>query len=74
MLKKQENITFMTLFIKSFSLALFKFPILNSTYDESKQFEYITHNDHNISIALDSPRGLVVPNIKKVQNLSISAV
>lgn len=33
LLKKEKSITFMTLLIKSFSLALTKFPILNSTYD-----------------------------------------
>lgn len=35
-LKKEKNITYMTLLIKSFSLALTKYPILNSTYDPSK--------------------------------------
>ncbi|CAD8070336.1 unnamed protein product [Paramecium sonneborni] len=73
-LKKQSNITFMTLFIKSFSLALHQFPILNSTYDSNAPFQFVTHQDHNISIAMDSPKGLVVPNIKQVQNLSILEV
>ena len=40
LLKKEKNITFMTLLIKSFSLALTKFPIINSTYDSSNPFEY----------------------------------
>lgn len=67
-------ITFMSLFIKSFSLALLKYPSLNSLYDKSKPFEYKQYKSHNISLALDSPKGLVVPNIKNVQDLSIIEV
>lgn len=40
LIKKDKNITYMTLLIKSFSLALLKYPILNSTYDSTKPFEY----------------------------------
>jgi 2-oxoisovalerate dehydrogenase E2 component (dihydrolipoyl transacylase) len=64
----------MTLFVKTFSLAMKKFPILNSTYDASSPFSFKTHDDHNISIALDSPLGLVVPHIKRVQDLSLSEI
>jgi 2-oxoisovalerate dehydrogenase E2 component (dihydrolipoyl transacylase) len=56
----------MTLFVKTFSLALQSFPILNSTYDVSQPYSFKMHAEHNISIALDSPFGLVVPNIKRV--------
>lgn len=54
----------MSFFIKAFSLALSKFPILNSTYNVEKPFEYTTYSSHNITIAMDSPNGLVVPNLK----------
>lgn len=74
LIKKEKPITYMSLLIKSFSLALLKFPIINSTYDVTKPFEYTQHASHNISIALDSPKGLVVPNIKNVQNLSVSEI
>ncbi|KAL4488323.1 hypothetical protein ABPG72_019173 [Tetrahymena utriculariae] len=72
-IKKSQNqsITFMTFFIKAFSLALKEYPILNSLYDVNKPFEYTLVENHNISLAVDSPKGLVVPNIKNVQNLSI---
>lgn len=63
--------TMMPFFIKAFSLAMLDYPIINSHYDVSKPFEYITFKSHNISIAIDSPKGLVVPNIKNCQNLSI---
>lgn len=61
----------MTIFVKAFSLALLDFPIINSTYNDQKPFEYELVNNHNITIAIDSPHGLVVPNIKNVQNLSL---
>lgn len=65
------NLTYMPFFIKAFSLSLLDYPIINSHYDVNNPFEYITFNDHNISIAIDSPKGLVVPNIKNCQNLSV---
>ena len=64
----------MPFFIKAFSLALNDYPVLNSHYDETNPFEYITFGSHNISIAIDSPKGLVVPNIKNCQNLSITQI
>ncbi|EGR34705.1 hypothetical protein IMG5_003380 [Ichthyophthirius multifiliis] len=74
--KKQlnNNVSFMTIFIKSFSLALQDFPILNSHYNTNTPFEYTLNQGHNITIAVDSPNGLVVPNIKNVQNLSVLEV
>ena len=61
----------MPFFIKAFSLCLFDYPIINSHYDVSNPFEYINFSSHNISVAIDSPKGLVVPNIKNCENLSI---
>ncbi|XP_077292714.1 dihydrolipoamide branched chain transacylase E2 isoform X2 [Arctopsyche grandis] len=64
------NLTFMPFFIKAASLALNNFPILNSSVDEN--CENITYKAaHNIGVAMDTPGGLVVPNIKNVQQKSI---
>ena len=64
------KLTVMSLFIKSLSVALKRHPIVNSHMsdagDEIHQFA-----DHNIGMAVDSPMGLLVPNIKGVQNLSL---
>ncbi|XP_042476143.1 lipoamide acyltransferase component of branched-chain alpha-keto acid dehydrogenase complex, mitochondrial-like [Macadamia integrifolia] len=62
--------TYLPLFIKSLSMALTKYPILNSTFRE-ESYEVIYKGSHNIGIAMATPYGLVVPNIKKVQSLSI---
>ena len=52
-------------------MALTQYPILNSSYQASKPFEYTNFKNHNISIAVDSPKGLIVPNIKNCQGLSV---
>lgn len=40
-LKKQgHSITFMSIFLKSFSLALKDYPLINSVYDPERPFEY----------------------------------
>ena len=51
-------------------MALKQYPLLNSSYDEPKN-SIIYKGSHNIGIAVDTPNGLVVPNIKNVQNKSI---
>lgn len=64
---KLSNLPFI---IKICSLALKEYPILNSSIN--KELTEITyHGSHNIGIAVDTPTGLVVPNIKNVQDLSI---
>jgi 2-oxoisovalerate dehydrogenase E2 component (dihydrolipoyl transacylase) len=64
------KITYMPFFIKATSLCLHKFPILNSSLDE--EHESIVYKPyHNISIAIHTPLGLVVPNIKECHNKSI---
>lgn len=75
-LRTNIKLSYMPFFLKAVSLALREFPILNSTTDDSKDedgliTQYIMHSDHNISIAIDTPQGLLVPNIKNVNKLSI---
>lgn len=60
----------MPFFIKAASKALEKIPQLNSWLDEGNQALRV-RKDHNIGIAMDTPDGLIVPNIKSVQNLNI---
>lgn len=70
------KITYTPFLIKAISLALNDFPILNSlvnpkTGEDGYIYEYTLKADHNISIAIDGPEGLVVPNIKRVQDKSV---
>ncbi|CAL5413094.1 unnamed protein product [Camellia sinensis] len=62
--------TFLPVLIKSLSMALNKYPFLNSCFNEELQTVTLK-GSHNIGIAMATQRGLVVPNIKKVQSLSI---
>lgn len=74
-LKKQVeqrgvHLSYLPFFVKAASLALRQYPMLNATFDaENEQLVY--RASHNIGVAVDSPSGLVVPNVKNVQNLSI---
>jgi len=57
----------MGILIKTFSLALKQYPRMNSLYNPiSNPYDFTIHPSHNISIAIDSPNGLVVPHIKNV--------
>ncbi|XP_039040204.1 lipoamide acyltransferase component of branched-chain alpha-keto acid dehydrogenase complex, mitochondrial-like [Hibiscus syriacus] len=49
---------------------LSKYPMVNSCFNE-ESVEVILRGSHNIGIAMATPYGLVVPNIKNVQSLSI---
>ncbi|OVA02622.1 Biotin/lipoyl attachment [Macleaya cordata] len=62
--------TYLPFLIKSLSMALTKYPLLNSSFNEELH-EIILKGSHNIGVAMATPYGLVVPNIKKVQSLSI---
>lgn len=64
------KITFMPFFIKAASLALTKFPILNSSLDEENE-SIIYKSSHNISIAMATESGLVVPNVKNCEQKTI---
>ncbi|MGB2218578.1 MAG: 2-oxo acid dehydrogenase subunit E2, partial [Porticoccaceae bacterium] len=64
------KITLMPLFIKALSLAINQFPIINSR--ANKEFTELTYlSSHNIGMAVDGKTGLLVPNIKNVQQLGL---
>jgi len=74
--KSQVKLTFMPFVIKAVSLSLKEFPEINSFSSDKRDdqniiTEFTIKKDHNISIAMDTPNGLLVPNIKAVQTKSV---
>ncbi|KAG5355982.1 Lipoamide acyltransferase component of branched-chain alpha-keto acid dehydrogenase complex [Yarrowia sp. B02] len=67
-----SKISFMPFFIKALSLALKDYPMVNAKVDLSGDKPAVLMRDfHNISIAMDTPNGLLVPTIKNVQDKTI---
>ena len=64
------KLTYMPFLIKAASLALLEFPQINALY-KSKEELLLIKAAHNIGVALDTPRGLLVPNIKSCEKRSI---
>ncbi|KAJ5169553.1 Lipoamide Acyltransferase [Penicillium coprophilum] len=67
------KITFLPFVVKAVSQALTEFPLLNSKIDTSDPTKpkLVMRAKHNIGIAMDTPNGLIVPNIKDVASRSI---
>jgi 2-oxoisovalerate dehydrogenase E2 component (dihydrolipoyl transacylase) len=64
------KLSYLPLILKATSLALSQYPQLNA--HANSDCSAVTHKaSHNIGIAVDTPRGLLVPNIKNVQQLTI---
>ena len=69
-----QKLSYLAFIIKAVSLALEEFPLINSRVDASNEQEaprLIMRKVHNVGVAMDTPQGLLVPNIKNVSSLSI---
>ena len=64
------KLSYMPFLLKACSLALLQYPIINSSLSADEK-EVIMHHDHNLGIAMDTPKGLLVPVIKYCQQKSI---
>ncbi|CAF0723419.1 unnamed protein product [Didymodactylos carnosus] len=71
--KKTLKLSYMPFIIKACSLALTEYPILNAHVD-AKCETIIYKATHNIGVAMDTRDGLLVPNVKNVQTLSIQDI
>ena len=59
--------------VKALSLALTQYPTVNSSINIDEMTLTI-HQDHNVGLAMDTPRGLAVPVVRNCQNLSIAEI
>ncbi len=67
------KLTTMPFVIKAVAMALKHHPTINAMLDLER--EQIVYRDYvNIGIAVDTPRGLVVPNIRNADQLSIAEI
>jgi len=64
------RLTLLPFLMKATSLALARHPIVNSTAGPDIG-TYWANDSHNIGVAIDTPLGLAVPNIKDVQTLAV---
>lgn len=61
----------MSFFVKAAIEALKRFPIVNSSIDGN---DIVYHGYYDIGIAVSTPRGLVVPVLRDVDNLSMAEI
>ncbi|KAG4079150.1 hypothetical protein HA402_001121 [Bradysia odoriphaga] len=69
-IERGVKLTYMPFLIKAASLALLKYPILNSSLDVANE-SVLYKAAHNISVAMATPEGLVVPNVKNCESKSV---
>lgn len=64
--ERDTKLTVLPIILKATSLALEQFPVLNARiHEDGSSVTYVA--EHNLSVAIDTPRGLLVPNVKAVQ-------
>ena len=69
--KNGIGLGFMSFFTKACAIALQKFPAINAYIDEEN---IIYHDFVDISIAVSTPKGLVVPVVRNAESLSFAAI
>ncbi len=64
------KLTYMAFIMKAVVLALQKFPWFNASFDQENE-QMVLKKFYNIGMAVDTPDGLIVPNIKDANKKSI---
>ena len=68
-----SRLTFMPFFIKATATALQDFPMMNASFDPDRGV-LLRHPRVNVGVAIATPEGLVVPNIKDAAHKSIADI
>ncbi len=71
--KQGIKLTYMAFFIKAVTMTLKEFPTFNASFDHDNEV-MLLKRFMNIGIAVDTPDGLIVPNIKDADTKSIFAL
>ncbi|MBS1612617.1 MAG: 2-oxoglutarate dehydrogenase complex dihydrolipoyllysine-residue succinyltransferase [Bacteroidetes bacterium] len=69
--KNEVGLGMMSFFTKAVTLALEKYPAVNASIEEN---EIIYHDYSDISIAVSTPKGLVVPVIRNAESLTLAQI
>jgi 2-oxoisovalerate dehydrogenase E2 component (dihydrolipoyl transacylase) len=73
LLHQKAHLPFFPFCIKAVSQALLEYPSLNASINQD-QMQVTHYKNHNIGIAMDTPRGLIVPVIRSCQTKSIADI
>ncbi|CAM9555221.1 unnamed protein product, partial [Hapterophycus canaliculatus] len=68
--RRGVRLSYLPLIVKATSMALTAFPALNASLSEDKKF-MLQHPSHNIGVAMDTAKGLLVPKISAVEEMSV---
>jgi len=71
--REGANLTFLPFFVKAAVESLKQFPKINASIDTEKG-EITYHGSENVGLAVDTPRGLMVPVIKDAGDLSLAGI
>ena len=69
--KHSVKLGYMSFFVRAVCAALQQFPVVNAAIDGD---DIVWHDDIDIGIAVSTPRGLVVPILRRAQTLSAAAI
>jgi len=69
-----QNVSILAFFVKATSLALKEYPIVNASWKDIEKGQVTMWASHNVGVAMDTPRGLVVPMIKNCEDKSLAEI